>query len=82
MSNDKKLCLQGEKGCIIIMTAGPDQGSVRKNDSKLGEGIIMGVFSKYHRFREAGEAVNVNNAAEYGQPARSLFYHVKGVLAA
>ena len=33
----------------------------------------MGVFSKYHRFREAGEAANVNNVEEFGQPARSLF---------
>ena len=33
----------------------------------------MGVFSKYHRFREAGEEVNINNVQEYGQPARSLF---------
>ena len=33
----------------------------------------MGVFSKYLRFREAGEEANVNNVAMYGQPARSLF---------
>ncbi len=33
----------------------------------------MGVFSKYHRFREAGEEANINNVAEFGQPARSLF---------
>ena len=33
----------------------------------------MGVVSKYHRFREAGEEANVNNVAEYGQPVRSLF---------
>lgn len=33
----------------------------------------MGVFSKYHRFREAGEAANVNNVEEFGQPVRSLF---------
>lgn len=33
----------------------------------------MGVFSKYHRFREAGEEANVNNVAEFGQPAHSLF---------
>ena len=33
----------------------------------------MGVFSKVHRFREAGEEANVNNVQEYGQPARSLF---------
>ena len=33
----------------------------------------MGVFSKYHRFRKAGEEANVNNVQEYGQPVRSLF---------
>ena len=33
----------------------------------------MGVFSKYHRFREAGEAANVNNVARFGEPVRSLF---------
>ena len=33
----------------------------------------MGVLSKYHRFREAGEEANVNNVAMYGQPVRSLF---------
>ena len=33
----------------------------------------MGIFSKYHRFREAGEAANVNNVARFGEPAYSLF---------
>ena len=33
----------------------------------------MGVFSKYHRFREAGEEVNVNNLEQFGQPQKSLF---------
>lgn len=33
----------------------------------------MGVFSKFHRFREAGEEANVNNVAMYGEPVRSLF---------
>ena len=33
----------------------------------------MGVFSKYHRFREAGESANVNNVEMFGQPVRSLF---------
>lgn len=33
----------------------------------------MGVFSKYHRYREAGEKANVNNVEQFGQPARSLF---------
>lgn len=33
----------------------------------------MGVFSKYLRYREAGEEANVNNVREYGEPVRSLF---------
>lgn len=33
----------------------------------------MGVFSKYHRFREAGEQANVNNVANFGEPHHSLF---------
>ena len=33
----------------------------------------MGVFSKYNRFREAGEEANVNNVAEFGTPHHSLF---------
>ncbi|MBR6359621.1 MAG: LURP-one-related family protein [Lachnospiraceae bacterium] len=33
----------------------------------------MGVFSKINRFREAGERANVNNVANFGEPARSLF---------
>ena len=33
----------------------------------------MGVFSKVHRFREAGEEANVNNVDRFGQPAKSLF---------
>lgn len=37
----------------------------------------MGVFSQIHRFREAGEAANVNNVANFGQPARSLFTSTK-----
>ena len=37
----------------------------------------MGVFSKYHRFREAGEEANVNNAARFGEPQRSLFTSTK-----
>ena len=37
----------------------------------------MGVFSKYHRFREAGEQVNVNNAEQFGEPDRSLFTTTK-----
>ncbi len=33
----------------------------------------MGVFSKYFRYREAGEQANVNNVARFGEPVRSLF---------
>ena len=33
----------------------------------------MGVFSKYHRFHEAGEGANVNNVERFGEPAYSLF---------
>ncbi len=37
----------------------------------------MGVFSKHHRFREAGEGVNVYNVEDYGTPERSLFTSTK-----
>ena len=33
----------------------------------------MGVFSKYIRFREAGEEANVNNVERFGEPVKSLF---------
>lgn len=33
----------------------------------------MGITSKYHRFREAGEQANVYNVEKFGQPLRSLF---------
>lgn len=33
----------------------------------------MGITSKYHRYREAGEEANVNNVERFGTPARSLF---------
>ena len=33
----------------------------------------MGVFSKYIRYRDAGERANVNNVEMYGEPVRSLF---------
>ncbi len=39
----------------------------------------MGVFSKVHRFREAGEAANINNVERFGEPARSLFTSSKVV---
>ena len=37
----------------------------------------MGVFSKYHRFHEAGEQANMNNTARFGEPVRSLFTTTK-----
>ena len=37
----------------------------------------MGVFSKHHRFREAGEAANVYNVENYGTPVTSLFTTTK-----
>ena len=37
----------------------------------------MGIFSKYHRFREAGEQANVNNVARFGEPDHSLFTSTK-----
>ncbi len=33
----------------------------------------MGVFSKYHRFHEAGEQANVNNVERFGEPIKSLY---------
>ena len=33
----------------------------------------MGVFSKVHRFREAGEEANVRNVERFGEPDYSLF---------
>ena len=33
----------------------------------------MGVFSKHHRYREAGEEANVNNVERFGPPHHSLF---------
>jgi uncharacterized protein YxjI len=37
----------------------------------------MGVFSKYLRYREAGEDTNVVNAERFGEPAHSLFISTK-----
>ena len=37
----------------------------------------MGIFSKYHRFREAGEQANVNNVERFGEPDHSLFTSTK-----
>lgn len=37
----------------------------------------MGVFSKYQRYREAGEQANVINVERFGQPAKSLFTSTK-----
>ena len=37
----------------------------------------MGVFSRYLRYREAGEDPNVNNVERFGHPFRSLFTSTK-----
>ena len=37
----------------------------------------MGVFSKVHRYQEAGEDPNINNVANFGTPVRSLFTTTK-----
>ncbi len=37
----------------------------------------MGVFSKLHRYREAGQEANVNNVERFGPPALSLFTSTK-----
>jgi uncharacterized protein YxjI len=37
----------------------------------------MGVFSRFHRYREVGEQANVNNVSRYGAPEYSLFASVK-----
>lgn len=37
----------------------------------------MGVISKVHRYREAGESANVNNVERFGPPVRSLFTSTK-----
>ncbi|MBR3227175.1 MAG: hypothetical protein IKF68_01375 [Erysipelotrichaceae bacterium] len=37
----------------------------------------MGTFSKYHRYREAGEEANVVNTERFGEPKRSLFTSTK-----
>ena len=37
----------------------------------------MGSTSKHIRYREAGEAANVNNVERFGQPGRSLFTSTK-----
>ncbi len=37
----------------------------------------MGIFSKYHRYREAGEQANAVNVERFGEPARSLFTTTK-----
>ena len=33
----------------------------------------MGAFSRFHRYREAGEDANIHNVENFGIPARSLF---------
>lgn len=37
----------------------------------------MGVFSKVHRYRDAGQDANVNNVERFGRPAKSLFTSTK-----
>ena len=37
----------------------------------------MGVFSKYLRYRDAGQTANVNNVERFGKPIRSLFTSTK-----
>ena len=37
----------------------------------------MGVFSKHHRFHDAGEQANVNNVERFGEPSHSLFTSTK-----
>ena len=37
----------------------------------------MGIFSKIHRYRNAGEDANVNNVERFGAPATSLFTSTK-----
>lgn len=37
----------------------------------------MGVFSKYHRYRDVGEQPNVNNVKVFGEPHHSLFTSTK-----
>ncbi len=37
----------------------------------------MGVFSKYMRYRDAGQQANVNNVERFGEPAKSLFTTTK-----
>ena len=39
--------------------------------------FAMGVLSRYHRYREAGESANVNNVAMFGEPDHSLFTTAK-----
>ena len=37
----------------------------------------MGVFSRYHRFHEEGEAANINTVERFGEPVKSLFTSTK-----
>ena len=37
----------------------------------------MGVFSKHHRFHDAGEQANVTNVERFGEPSHSLFTSTK-----
>ena len=50
--------------------AGDDLTAV---NNAITEEDKMGVDSKYHRFREAGQEANINNVERFGQPVKSLF---------
>ena len=52
------------------MQAGDDLTAI---NNAITEEDKMGVDSKYHRFREAGQEANVNNVERFGQPVKSLF---------
>ena len=48
-----------------------------KSASTQKGATVMGVFSKHHRYREAGEAANVYNVERFGHPFKSLFTSTK-----
>lgn len=53
-----------------------ESGHIIKN-SLPGKENEMGVFSKIHRYRDAGESANVNNVERFGEPVKSLFTSTK-----
>ena len=62
--------LRVEGGGWLYKTGNPMYS--RENEGERRE-RHMGVFSKYLRYREAGEQANVNNVERFGEPVRSLF---------